>query len=362
MSRAEQSRDRIVWLDYARMLAIICVVITHTTEAVYSLNAETLMQFSLHRRLFAISMFTVGRLGVPIFFFLTGYLLLDRDYSSEKYKAFLKNNFCGLLLTTAIWIIVYNAFNALFWKAPFDVAKCLKNLLFVKTTEMSHMWYMPVIIGIYLFIPFIANALRNTDVKVLYIPLLIAFVYQFVVPVINVWLTAIGYETISSLLDVSFSGNGYGFLILLGYLVKKGTFDKIPSVVFAIFGAFGFVFTVCTQNYSDMRGISYNVWYNSASLVIADLAIFVLLSRMNLKFRKIANSISVASFGIYLVHNLIHITLNRYYLPGTSSVSRLIVMFTITFLVSWLFVAVTEKIEPLARVLYFQRSSKRKIK
>ncbi len=342
------------------MIAIICVVITHTTETVYSLNAENLMQFSMHRRIFAISMFTIGRLGVPIFFFLTGYLLLDREYSSERYKTFLKNNFCGLLLTTAIWIVVYNVFNAFFWRTPFDIEKCLKNLLFLQYTEMGHMWYMPVIIGIYLFIPFVANGLKNTDARVLCIPLMFAFAYQFVVPVVNVWLTATGQETISALPDVSFSGNGYGLMLLLGYLAKKGIFDKIPSAAFAILGTVGFVLTVFTQNYSDMHGISYNVWYNSATLLIAALAIFVLLSRANLKFGKIASSISIASFGIYLVHNLILIPLNKYYQPGMSSVSRLAVLFTITFLTSWLVVSMIGKIKPLARVLLFQRSSKRR--
>ena len=122
---------RIVWLDYARMIAIVCVVITHVTETVYQMNVENLMQYSFHQRIFAISMFTIGRLGVPIFFFLTGYLLLDCKYSSERYKSFLKKNFCGLLLTTMIWIIIYNIFNALFWGVPFDVGKCLKNLFFL---------------------------------------------------------------------------------------------------------------------------------------------------------------------------------------------------------------------------------------
>lgn len=360
MSRAEQSRDRIVWLDYARMIAIICVVITHTTEAVYCLNAETLMQFSIHHRLFTITMFTIGRLGVPIFFFLTGYLLLDREYSSERYKAFLKRNLCGLLLTTAIWIVVYNVFNAFFWKTRFDIVKCIENLLFLKPTEMSHIWYMPVVLGIYLFIPFVANALRSTDVKILCIPLLFVFLYRFIIPVVNVWLAAIGHETILSLLDVSFSGNEYGFMILIGYLVKKGTFDKVPSTAFVVLGVFSFIFTVLTQNYSDVRGISYNVWYNSASLLIADLAIFVLLSRMNLKSGKIAISISKASFGIYLVHNLILIPLNRYYQTGMSSVNRLAIMFLITFFIAWIFVVLTSKAEPLARVMYFQRSSKKR--
>ena len=251
------SKDRIIWLDYARMIAIICVVITHTTETVFNLNAETLMQFSELRRISIISIFTIGRMGVPIFFFLTGYLLLDREYPREKYKAFLKNNFCCLLLTTTIWIVVYNIFNVIFFDTPFNIVKFLKSLLFVQDKIMSHIWYMYKILGIYLFIPFVANALRNTDIKVLCVPLLIAFVYLFIVPDINIWLKATGKEIISPLIDVSFSGNCYGFIILLGYLVKKRTFDRVPSTIFALLGIVGFVFLVYAQNFSYMNGTTF---------------------------------------------------------------------------------------------------------
>lgn len=188
----EQNRGRTIWLDYARMLAIICVVITHTTERVYSLEAEILGQYSSYSRIFALSMHTIGRLGVPIFFFLTGYLLLDRDYPREQYIFFLKHNFAGLLRTTTIWIVIYNVFNAWFYKTPFDIKNCLKNMFFLKATDMTHMWYMPVIIGMYLFLPFVANALKYTDLKVLYIPLSIVFIYQFILPVIDVFLTVKG--------------------------------------------------------------------------------------------------------------------------------------------------------------------------
>ena len=328
---------------------------THTVQAVYSLEADKLMEYSLQRRIFTISMFTMGRLGVPIFFFLTGYLLLDREYPREKYIAFLKRNVGGLYLTTAIWIVIYNIFNALFYGTAFGVGKCLKNLVFIKSTDMGHMWYMPAILGMYLFLPFVANALKHTDEKVLCIPLAIACIYRFAVPVINIWLTAGGQETISSLPDVSFSGNEYGIMILLGYLVKKNVFDKIPSAVFIVIGTVGFIFTVVTQNYSDMQGITYTVWYDSGSLLIAALSIFVLLSRISLKYEKVATSISRASFGIFLLHNLVLIPLTRYYQPGMSSVSRLAVLFMVTFVLSWLIAALLGRNKMVSRILMFQK-------
>lgn len=357
----EQNRGRTIWLDYARMLAIICVVITHTTERVYSLEAEILGQYSSYSRIFALSMHTIGRLGVPIFFFLTGYLLLDRDYPREQYIFFLKHNFAGLLRTTTIWIVIYNVFNAWFYKTPFDIKNCLKNMFFLKATDMTHMWYMPVIIGMYLFLPFVANALKYTDLKVLYIPLSIVFIYQFILPVIDVFLTVKGAEPVASLLDFSFVGNEYGFLILLGYLVKKGTFNKAHSWEFVLLGICGFVFTVFSQNYSYIHGVTYNVWYDSASLIITDLAIFILLSKANFKFGKIASKISIASFGIYLVHNPINMMLSRYYQPEASNWQRLAVIFAITFALAWGIVAIVGKKEPISRVLFFNKKSKNEI-
>lgn len=46
------TKRRIIWLDYIRSFAIICVLITHTTERVYTLNAMTLAQESMHSRIF----------------------------------------------------------------------------------------------------------------------------------------------------------------------------------------------------------------------------------------------------------------------------------------------------------------------
>lgn len=221
------------------------------------------------------------------------------------------------------------------------------------------MWYMPVILGMYLFIPFVANALKNTDTKVLCVPLIVVFIYYFIVPMINVWLLANGQKEIYALPDFSFSGNGYGFMILIGYLMKKGIFDRISSLLLCVLGMLSFIFTIVTQNYSYTHGITYNVWYNSASLLVVDIAIFALISKINWKSGKIAKSISKASFGIYLLHVLVLIPMVKYYQPGISNVYRFVIIFLITFNLAWLGVMLIEKIELLSRILLFQKHSSR---
>ena len=40
----EKKVNRVIWLDFARAFAIICVIITHVTERVYTMNADWMLQ------------------------------------------------------------------------------------------------------------------------------------------------------------------------------------------------------------------------------------------------------------------------------------------------------------------------------
>jgi len=73
-------KKRIESLDLLRSLAIISVVICHSTETGFQLY-DSSVNFSVMGRIAGLCLYTIGRIGVPIFFFLTGFLLLDRDYS-----------------------------------------------------------------------------------------------------------------------------------------------------------------------------------------------------------------------------------------------------------------------------------------
>ena len=328
-------KERMIELDYIRTFAILCILLTHTTERVYTLNAMTLAQESVYSRIFSVSLFTVGRLGVPLFFFLTGFLMSGGDYGYERIIKFEKRNVLGLMITTEIWIVIYNCFNAWFYQTPLNGKIMIENMLLFRPTEMSHMWYMPVIIGIYLFIP-----------------LSVAFLALFVIPVVDVFLLANGKSAISSLLDLSFSGGAYGFCLILGCLMRKGVFDRIKTIALILIGLGSFCFTVFMQIYSDMHGVDYNVWYNAATLILADLSIFLLISRMKFTSGKIATNISICAFGIYLVHNPINMILLRYFEPA-SRVVRLGVGVLVTFLISWGIVFVGSKIKGVSRILFF---------
>ena len=164
--------EHIQWLDAARAFAIICVVICHITEYVYAFN--DIQQKTDFIKVLGYTLFTIGRLGVPVFLMITGFLFYARDYRSGT---FYKKNLLNLLVTTEIWIVIYNLFLTVYWNNHLDYQLLLKNMLFFEYVNMPHMWYMPMIIGVYIFIPVIAAALQNIDVKNLKIPFALSFIY-----------------------------------------------------------------------------------------------------------------------------------------------------------------------------------------
>lgn len=350
----QKLQDRVKWLDTVRALAIVLVVCNHSIEQAYPLaSLEEMQGMALHSRLIALGFFTLARMGVPLFFFLSGYLLLDRDYDAAATKRFFKRNVLGLLVTTEVWVLLYNLFNSWQNRTPLQPDILLKNMLLLQNVDMSHMWYMPVILGIYLFVPFVANALRNSDVKCLYLPVLAAFIYLFGRVELNVLLTACGREPLGSVLDVSFSGGRYGLYLIFGYMVKKGVFDRVPD--FVLWGTVPFCYgiTLGVECFSYALGVKYNVWYDNATLLLAALALFVLLARRQ-PTGPAVESLSRCSFGIYLVHNPILILLGQQ-LQLPSRALHFLVALVLTLALSWVAVWLVSRQRQLGRWLFFMK-------
>ena len=186
---------RSISIDYLRCFAVLFVVLTHSVDGLYGFSFEVVSEYTIYRKFYIFILLTLGRIGVPLFFFISGYLLLDRQYDFGKTLIFYKRNLLRLILTVEIWIFIYNVFNALYYDTIFSTGNLWRNMLFLKGTNMNHMWYMPVILGIYLFIPLISNVLKTIDIRMTIIPLAIAWIHLFVIPEINLILQWGGVST-----------------------------------------------------------------------------------------------------------------------------------------------------------------------
>lgn len=363
-----KENNRVLWIDIIRSFAIICVVMCHVTEIVYPLNMDYIVHISFREKLLAFTLFTFGRLGVPFFLFISGYLLLDRSYKDQGIQLFWKKNLLRLFISVEIWIIIYNLFLKLLKNREITITILVKNMLFLKSIDavLSHTWYIPMILGIYLFLPFVADILHQTDFTNFKFPLRLIWIYLFVLPVIDIISRIYGHEVTgllshaykheaeTSLLWLDFSGGVYGFYLIMGYMLKKDVLKRLQTLYLWLLGVVLFAGIVSLQLFSYNQGYAYNVWYNNAFLCLGAMMFFEIFSRLHIKKEyQFWKSLSKYSFGIFLLHNPVMLILNECKLCSEIPSIKIVQLFIGSMVISWLITAVFSKIPVLGRWLFY---------
>lgn len=302
---------------------------------------------------------------MPLFLFLSGYLLLGRDYSkAENVWKFWKNKFVPLLLTFEIWTVINQIFEALLYNMEMDFISLVKRLLFIQGSQFGHMWYMPMILGIYLMIPFIGGVLQRFPLKIFLIPMIMCFIYYFIVSDLNIVVFILGGSAINTNIYLDFTGGG-GLYLICGYVCKKiieyidnSILKKTVYYILAMITGIMFIATVIFQMWSYSCGYVYNVWYNFGMLFICTVAMFLLfgISKGNIKLNKVWNKLSEASFGIYYIHNLVvSVLLRNGILESVNRPLRVVLVVGIVMLSSLCVEEVIAKIFPRASKVLFLR-------
>lgn len=335
-------KKRIVWLDYLRTIAILCVLLCHSVEGIYHFNVKELMRMGYYSQIIAFTCFTIGRLGAPLFFLISGYLLLDRDYSDGKAVSFWKNNWLRLLTCTSTWFIIYDLFLKFVLKRNVPWIMVLMDAIYLHKVDMGHVWYMPVILAIYVCVPLLAYGLRKFETSTLKFPYLFFMGCAFVIPFANIINNILFGKTVALQIPTMFSGGAYGIYFLTGYMLRKGSLKKYSTSLMISISALSFAAAVMLQLWAYSRGYQYNIWYDNILLLICSTCVFEMVSRVKSEaFSKSAQFISRYSFAMYLIHYPFRMLLIRYFstVSGPHAVRMMIVWalsFVISITVSWL--------------------------
>lgn len=302
----EKRKTHLYQIDLVRLVAILSVVMCHAVQGIYPLTVDFMVQYGLKGTAFSLLLFTFGRIGVPLFLMVSGYLLLDRDYDAERTKYFLKNNWLKLIITVEIWVVIYKLFLVFFEHQPFHELDQLEEMLFLRHVPLTHYWYIPTIIGLYLLIPFVANAIKSFSGGAMTVILVILSVYTFVMPIFGVVLTAFGYPNYQ---DAGyFHGQGlsvnlYLLYLVYGYFIKKGFLKDVKWIYLLILSVSGFVLAYLFQIMCFSRFVGYIIWYDNGLLLLATVPLFELLLRIkDVKLKPLVRALGVSSFGVYLLH------------------------------------------------------------
>ena len=298
---------RIAWMDNARALAILCVVLTHSVESNYYYVLAGSLDACFSSWIFQTVVYYIGRLGVPFFLMLSGALLLGKKHEPLK---FYRRSLVPLLLTTEIWILIYSVLSHVMFGDYLDFRVLIRQLLMFDTTSFNHVWYLYMILGIYLCIPFLSAAVSGFSLKQLLPVMTVAFLAFYIFPLWNLFPGQVfpNANSIYPWFDVSFLGGKYGLYLFAGYAVAHfdSALRKIPTLLAGFMAALfcGLCIALCYYFHIwQLSGADSILWYSSPLIFLSALFLFEVLRRIP-KSCKALKWLSKVSFSVYLLHNI----------------------------------------------------------
>ena len=344
-------------IDFIKFIAIFLVVINHCINSMYPIGMGEMGDWGTFSTLFGYTLATIGRAGVPLFIFCSGYLLLHRDYSTSQLRVrFWKHNLLTIVLCWEIWIVIYNLFLLHYDPAEVKgVGDVILQMLFLRHVPMSHSWYMPMIIGIYIFLPFVAMIVQKvSDREMMWIML---FVYAMccIVPSINQFLLAADPDAdiIWNQLVMDFSGTYYGLYLILGHYLYKGLRWKVSiGIKITVFLAL-LVFSIYAQ--VGICHDTFYLWCDFFTMPPMCVIFFDLLQQASEgKYNSLVKKTAQYSFGIFLIHNIFLMLCVRY-LDLAAVLKKplaVLIYFVIVMTASWISVALINRIPHAGNLLF----------
>lgn len=311
-------------LDYLRVFASIAIIVLHITGQDMSSMEVACTGWNVYNICNGAT-----RWGVPVFVMMSGALFLPREIPTKTlYKKYISR--------MAIAYVVWSAFYAIF--------EPLGNLIFKDDYQISfveiignfisgavHLWFLPMIIGLYMCIPLIKQLTKNDNLIKYF--LVLSFVFCFVRTQTELVSTsllssnvALIFENVNTLFKNFHMDFVFGFTsyFILGFYLNKTEINKKKRLLIYIFGIIGLVLTV-TLNLlaSKTAGKSTVPFYSTYSLnaFMMSIAMFVWFKynvKGNDKFNKIIIKLSKYSFGAFLVHIFVIKVLHAFGIQTTS--------------------------------------------
>lgn len=280
-------KDRIVYIDWLRIIAALMVVMIHTSGMLYLNNpvgsASYLLGFWNQE---------LVRSAVPLFFMISGTLLLRPEYDANPRKMVTKA--AKLLLLMLVWSFIY----ALICVKPLSA----KALLFATIKGHFHFWFFEYLIGLYLLTPLL-KAIADYKEGILVRYYLVLFIFF---GIIVASLQAIPYRH-KWIMDVTtkirFEWLGFAGYFFLGHYLNQKHFVVPQWITILVFiGAVllqGCVFTNMGLLYSSDK-----FWWLT---IIQASALYILFA--NIQSERMAwggvKLWSSLAMGVYILHPLI---------------------------------------------------------
>lgn len=295
-----QIKNREMYIDVLRILACFLVIVCHTY--VWGFNKT---EYNV-TWLLSVAIYLISKTAVPIFFMISGFLNLKKDYS---YKEILVKTFKRLILPLIIFsAIIYFKDN------PILTIQNFQNFikLFLQEDIILHYWYLYALIGMYLVTPMLRKMIINFEEED-YKYFIVLWIFSLcVIPILK------------NILKINISNRipvitGYIGYYVLGYYIfnykkfsrnKKNLIINLLSLTLTISLSVMITYIDCKNNI-DSKYVVFLDKLNYLSILLPTVNIVYIIKYIfgeisySHKIEKILVAVSSTTFGIYLTHGIL---------------------------------------------------------
>lgn len=344
-------KDRVVYFDYLRFFAIIAVIILHVASQEWE---------GLDGRGFVWNVFnaydSIVRWGVSVFIMISGSLFLSRDIDTKKiYTKYIPR----MLVSYFVWSAIYAVFAPDRFLAIDSLGELTFGTVVIRTIEGAfHLWFIPMIIGLYMCIPVLRQLTKNSEVTKYY--LILSLVFAFAVPEVLNLVRDFFPDRLAA--DIAKAGanmlSDMGLklvlnfvpLFILGYVLSKEDLSLKTRKTIYVLGAVGLISTILLNAiFAWKTGKPFSRYYDTFTLNVLSEAVSVFVwfkykDYKNEKLNTVISALSKYSFGAYLVHILVMAVFNEFGLNAFSfnpilsvpllSLTTIIVSFAVSYVLN----------------------------
>lgn len=247
----------------------------------------------------------VSRMGVPLFFMISGFLALSNE-ATLNIRAFYTKRFSRLVIPFFFWDIVYFVLNSAAAGTGLSVSLFFTELF--GHGSKYHLWFVYQIAGIYLLTPFLKMIIDRCSKRALLLFLFVILLQPTFLGFIN---SVQPYFKITPFLALI---EGYAGYFVYGYILASFDFSRRQRGIIYGLGVFGllisffgnyFLSSAESLNLTFNAGYGINHYLSAGALFLAARELFERRGRLSSgRFAAAAGKISRLSFGIYLSHVL----------------------------------------------------------
>ena len=261
--------------------------------------------------------------GVPVFVMISGALFLGREQTLQK---LFKKNILRIATAFVFWSVLYACWRYFVTHEKHSIREMLLSII----KGHYHMWFLFIIVGLYLIVPFLNKIVEDQKLAVYFV--ILAFLFTFLFPQV-IELIGLKYTGPSEIMNEFISKFrmefvlGYSGYFVLGYLLSRMRINKIAECVIYLLGVCGLVIRVIGSAWLARSEITTENVFDglTVSVLLCSAAVFVFAKQhfnkpfKNEKAVQALSFLSKCTFGVYLVHPLVIDCLRRF--AGVSALS-----------------------------------------